>query len=191
MKTRAKISIAAVMLTATFIFQTQAQTDENPRVKLSVGPEVGLPVGSLNDRYDWSLGGSLQAEFPVYRHQLALTLNAGYYNLFTDNGGYVIGGTRYRDDLQVLPVKLGVKYFPVGGLYIQGETGAAFLLNKSDGGYDRGTAFTYAPQVGYRFNLDNGSFLDTGVKWEGNSKFGDGGSSNNFIGLRLAYGFSL
>lgn len=191
MKTLAKITAVAFILTAALSLNVQAQTAGNPRAKLSVGPETGRPVGDLGDRYQWTLGGSIQAEFPIYRDWVALTVNAGFYNLFAEEGGYTIGGIRYLDDLQVLPAKLGVKYFPVAGLYIHGEAGAAFLLNKSNGGYENSAAFTYAPQVGYRFNLGNQSFLDTGVKWEGNSRFSDGAAANNYMGLRVAYGFSL
>ncbi|SFC75382.1 Outer membrane protein beta-barrel domain-containing protein [Parapedobacter composti] len=191
MKTLIKISITTFLFAAIALVPVQAQTADKPRVKLSVGPETSVPMGDLSDRYDWSLGGSIQAEFPLYRNQLALTLSGGFYNLFAPNHGYTLGGSRYREDLQVLPVKLGLKYFPVGGLFIQGEAGTSFLLNKSDGGYDKEATFTYSPQVGYRFNLGGNNVLDAGIKWEGNTKFSENGTANHFLGLRIAYAFSL
>lgn len=183
-----KISMLIIILTAIGL-NTRAQ--DNPRTKLSFGPEVGLPISDLGDRYDWSLGGSVHAEFPFQGNQWSLTLNAGFYNLFTPNQDNILSGTPYHEDLQVLPAKIGLKYFPVGGLFLQAEAGASFLLNKSDAGYSNDAAFTYSPQVGYRFKLGKESFLDAGFKWEGNTKFSDRGPSNHFLGIRLAYGFSL
>ncbi|HLW31554.1 MAG TPA: outer membrane beta-barrel protein [Aequorivita sp.] len=194
MKTIKRISTAAFLLASALMFnvqaQTQAQISEPSRFNLSVGPEIGLPVGDLSDRYEWSLGGSVELEY-LFDNGLGITLNTGVYNLFADDGGYKLDGKKYTDDLQVLPVKLGLKYFVIGGLYIQGEAGASFLLNKEDGGYDKSTAFTYAPQVGYRFDMGNNQFIDAGVKWMGSTKFNDNGSSNNMLGLRLAYGFGF
>lgn len=171
-------------------FNLQAQTIKPSSFKISVGPDIGLPVGSLSDRYDWSLGGSIEAEYSLAK-DLGLTLNTGLYNLFTANNGYSLHEKTYTKDLQVLPVKLGLKYFVAGGLFLQGEAGASFLLNKSDGGYDKSTAFTYAPQIGYRIGIGPNQFIDAGVKWVGNTKYSDQGSSNNQFGVRIAYGFGL
>lgn len=194
MKTIKQISTVVLLVGSALMFnvqaQTQAQTSEPSRFNLSVGPEIGVPVGDLSDRYDWSLGGSVQLEYN-FENRLGLTLNTGVYNLFADDKGYVLDENKYTKDLQVLPVNLGIKYFLVGGLFIQGEAGASFLLNKKDGGYDKSTSFTYAPQVGYRFDMGNNQFLDAGVKWLGSTKYSDHGSSNNMLGLRLAYGFGL
>lgn len=185
--------IRATMLVAVLIsgsnFIAQAQKRNNSGIKLSAGAEAGLPLGKLHDRYDWNLGGSIQAEFPVYRDQLFVTANAGYYNLFAKDNIY--GRPNHLKDLQMLPAKLGVKYFPVKNFYIQGEAGAAFLLNKSAAGYNKSAAFVYAPQVGYRFALQRKSFIDAGLKWESNSKLSTGSGESSFLGLRVAYGFRM
>jgi len=190
MKTLKKISAATLLLISALSFNLQAQSTKPSNFNISVGPEIGLPVGTLSDRYDWSLGGSIEAEYSIAK-DLGLTLNTGVYNLFADNSGYILNEKKYTKDLQVLPVKLGLKYFVAGGLFLQGEAGASFLLNKSDGGYDKSTAFTYAPQISYRIGLGNNQFIDAGVKWVGSTKYSDHGSSNNLLGIRLAYGFGL
>lgn len=190
MKTLKKISTVAFVLASAIIFNLQAQTSETSKFSLSVGPEIGLPVGTLSDRYDWSLGGSVELEY-LFDNGLGLTFNTGFYNLFADSKGYDLNGKKFKDDLQMLSIKLGLKYFVYEGLFIQGEAGASFLLNKSDGGYDKSTAFIYAPQIGYRFVLANNQYIDTGVKWMGSTKYSEHGKSNNMMALRLAYGFGL
>jgi hypothetical protein len=42
----------------------------------------------------------------------------------------------------------------VSNIYVQGEAGAGFLLNKKDLGYTKSTAFIYAPQVGVLLPLN-------------------------------------
>ena len=190
MKTLKRLSTTVFILASAIMFHAQAQTSETSPFSLSFGPEIGLPVGDLYDRYNWSLGGSIEVEYAL-ADDFGLTLNTGVYNLFAEDKGYLMDGRKYTDNLQVLPVKLGVKYYLIGGLFIQGEAGASFLLNKSDGGYDKSTAFSYAPQIGYRFDMGNNQFIDAGIKWIGNTKYSENGNSNNMLGLRLAYGFGL
>lgn len=190
MKTLIKISTAALVLASALMFNSQAQTSETSKFSISVGPEIGLPVGTLSDRYDWSIGGSVELEY-LLDNGLGLTFNTGVYNLIADTNGYVLNGKKFKDDLQILPIKVGLKYFVLRGFFIQGEAGASFLLNKTDGGYDKSTAFIYAPQIGYRFVLGNNQYIDTGVKWMGSTKYSEHGKSNNMMALRLAYGFGL
>jgi hypothetical protein len=94
--------------------------------------------------------------------------------------------------MQLIPVKAGLKYFPVGNIfYVQGEAGASFLANKSDLQADKSTGFVYAPQIGALIPLAQKKYLDVGFRWESTSSFYDGGSSANFLGLRVAYSFGL
>lgn len=184
MKTTIKISTFIVAVLTLVSFSVKAQ--ERTGIRLSVGPEFGLPVGNFGDFYDWSFGGSVQADFPIINNDLYVTLNAGFNNFFAKDIKGVAG-----EDLQLIPVKAGLKYFPVGNFYVQGEAGASFITNKDDIGATKSAAFVYAPQVGYQFNLGGKSYIDAGVRFEGNTKFTDNGSSNNFFGLRVAYGFGL
>jgi len=196
MKSTLKIS-ALVLAFAGFAFGAKAQTTTTTsktsttsnRVILSVGVDAGIPTGKLNDSYNWNLGGSIQADIPVVQHQLFVTVNAGYNNIF---GKKNIDGTGIdATNIQLLPVKAGLKFFPINNFYIQGEAGAAFLLNKSDLNDDKSAAFVYAPQVGVQFPLGGKSYIDAGVRYEGTTKFNSAvdNSKVNFIGLRVAYAF--
>ena len=90
-----------------------------------------------------------------------------------------------------MPVKAGLKYFAVDNFYVQGEAGAAFVLNKTKIGADNSAAFIYAPQIGYQFALGGSSFLDAGVRYEASTKLNSNvnDSKVNFVALRVAYGF--
>lgn len=180
------IKLSTFILAALTLLTFSAKAQDREGFRLSVGPEFGLPVGDFGDAYDWSVGGSIQAEYPILKNDLYVTLNAGFNNFFAKDFNGISG-----EDLQLLPVKAGLKYFPVGDFYVQGEAGVSFLTNKDDIGATKSATFAYAPQVGYQFNLGGKSYLDAGVRFQGNSKFTDNGSSNNFFGLRIAYGFGL
>lgn len=196
MKTSIKLSVLSLVLLTIFSLNAKAQyaqtnTPVTPKtttyssgIRLSAGVESGLPVGKLNDNYNWNFGGSIQADFPIINNELYATLNTGFNNIYGDN-------ITKAADIQLIPVKAGLKYFPVKNFYIQGEAGAAFIANKSDLNVTKSAAFVYAPQVGVLFNVGGKNYIDAGVRYESNSKFYTNGSSNNFVGLRIAYAFNL
>lgn len=180
----AGLSVAAKAQTTT------TSTTTKDGIRYSIGVEAGIPVGSLKDSHKWNLGGSVQADIPV-ASQLFVTVNAGYNNIF---GKKDVGGIAGADveNIQLLPVKAGLKYFVIPNFYVQGEAGAAFLLNKDKTGVDKSTAFVYAPQVGVQFPVSaNGNFIDAGVRYEATTKYTSGvdDSKVSFLGLRVAYGF--
>jgi hypothetical protein len=197
MKSTLKIS-ALVLAFAGFALGAKAQTTSTSASKstttsngviLSVGADAGIPTGKFSDSYNWSLGGSVQADIPIVQHQLFATVNAGYNNIFGKKNINGIGLN--APNIQLLPVKAGLKYFPIKSFYIQGEAGAAFALNKSNLGFDNSAAFLYAPQVGVQFPLGGKSYIDAGVRYEATSKFNSSidNSKINFFGLRVAYAF--
>ena len=196
MKTTFKIS-ALILAFAGFALGAKAQTTTTSTSKttgsngviLSVGVDAGIPTGNLNNTYNFNIGGSVQADIPVIQHQLFVTVNAGYNSIQGKNN---IDGTGVdATNIQLLPVKAGLKFFPINNFYIQGEAGAAFLLNKSDFDDNKSAAFVYAPQIGVQFPLGGKSYIDAGVRYEGTTKFSNlaDDSKVNFVGLRVAYAF--
>jgi len=192
MKSTLKIS-ALVIALAGFTLGAKAQSTSSSSAKstssngviLSVGVDAGIPTGNISNGYNWNIGGSVQADIPVVK-QLFVTVNAGYNSIQGKDDAF---GTGLKaTNIQLLPVKAGLKYFPISNVYIQGEAGAAFSLNKSDLGFDNSAAFIYAPQVGVQFPLGGKSFIDAGVRYESSSNFtsGNDNSKVNFFGLRVA-----
>jgi len=185
------VALLAAIMGATFAAKAQTSTTTASNgVIYSVGAESGIAVGKFKDAYKWNLGGSVQADIPV-ASQFYATINAGYQNYFGKNNIY--GTTFSPTDIHLIPVKAGLKFFPVKDLYIQGEAGAAFVLNKSDVGYDKAAAFIYAPTIGVQLPLNGSSYIDAGVRYEASTKFTSGvdNSKTNILGLRVAYAFSV
>lgn len=195
MKNLFKISILSLAI-AGLSYSAKAQTTTstttpstrtNKAIRLSIGPDAGIPIGTLSDTHNWNLGGSVQADFPIATG-LDVTANAGFNNFFGKD--YTVGTvTNKYNDISLIPVKVGLKYFPVENFYVQGEAGASFIANKDKSGATESTAFTYAPQVGILFPVGNKSYIDAGVRFESNTKFYTNGNNNNFFGIRVAYAF--
>ncbi|MGI4020672.1 MAG: outer membrane beta-barrel protein [Janthinobacterium lividum] len=189
MKNLFKISILSLAI-AGLSFSAKAQTVKTTTsngVRLSIGADAGVPVGTLSDTHDWNLGGSIQADIPVATN-LFVTANAGFNNFFgkTYNTGIV---SVKAADISLIPVKVGLKYFPVENFYVQGEAGASFITNKNKIGSTESAAFTYAPQIGVQFPVGNKNYIDAGIRYESNTKFYTNGNNNNFFGIRVAYAF--
>jgi hypothetical protein len=191
----AGLTLGAKAQTTTTTTTTKTSASSNG-VILSIGVDAGIPTGKLSDSYNWNIGGSVQAALPIAQN-LFVTLNAGYNSIqgkndvrvLTPNGALNVDVT----NIQLLPVKAGLKYFVVPNFYVQGEAGAAFALNKSDVGFDKSAAFIYAPQIGYQFALGGKRFIDAGVRYEASTKFNSNvdDSKVNFFGLHVAYAFGL
>jgi len=182
------LSLLFAAVAGTYAQQTTNSTGNGSRpsgVLLSVGPEAGLPVGHLKDGYDWSLGGSVQAELPVVKKSVYVLLNAGYNNFFAKDD---LPGV---NNLKLIPVKAGLKFYPYKNLYVQGSAGASFLSNKDEVAANKSAVFVYSPQIGYLIPLGKNNYLDAGVKFESMSKLSSGGSSSNFFGVRIAYGLGI
>jgi len=196
MKTTSKIGVVTTLLVS-LAFTSRAQTSTTPASggssnsssgkewRISVGPEVGLPLAGYSNAYSWSFGGSAQLDIPVASN-FYVTVNAGYDDLFVKSNEFP------NRNLQLIPVKAGVKYFFIPDfLYVQAQAGATFLGNKSDVLADKSAGFTYTPQVGVLLKLAPKNYLDLGFRWEQTSAFYDGGSHLSTLGLRVAYSFGL
>jgi hypothetical protein len=162
--------IIALACTARATFaQTTASKEPG---KFSIGVEAGLPVGDASDISNFAIGGSLKYELPVAT-SILVSLSAGYTDfLYKSDLKSLIG----KSGEGFIPVKAGVKYYFNQGLYGEGQIGAVF--STESGG---GTAFAYAPGIGYSFK--NG--VDLGFRYEGWSKTG----TVSQLALRLAYRF--
>ncbi|WP_426667418.1 hypothetical protein ACPPVU_15445 [Mucilaginibacter sp. McL0603] len=186
----AALFAAITGITATAKAQTgsTSASKEPNGIIFSVGADGGLATGSFKDSHKSMVGGSIEADFPV-ADQFYFTANTGYNQFFGVNN--VFGTGIKAPDINIIPVKLGLKYFPISALYLQLEAGAAFVTNKSTLGFERTGTFIYAPQVGTQIPLGGKNFLDAGVRWEGCTNFtqNNGSSRGHFFALRVAYAF--
>jgi hypothetical protein len=149
--------------------------DTSP-LKFSIGLEAALPVGDFADSHSFGIGGSLQGDYSV-AEKLAVTLNAGYTS-YTGKKYDVPGfGSVKAPAIGLIPVLAGFKYALTDQLYGSAQIGATFSDQKNSG-----TAFTYAPGLGYKFSEN----FDALLKYTGYSQ--DGGTLST-VGLRVAYTF--
>lgn len=156
-------------------FGAKAQTNDGG--KFNIGIETGIPLGNASDISSIALGASLKYELPIVQ-KTYFTISAGYSE-FLYSGSYKDFLREYgvtKSSSGFVPLKAGIKYYFSPNFFGEAQAGAA--ISTDQGG---GTAFAYAPGVGYSFN---GGF-EFGVRFEGWTHDG----SLNQVGFRLAYRF--
>jgi hypothetical protein len=170
-----KILLIAVLIVSAASASFAQTSKSSSSGKFSIGVDPGLPVGSVSDVSSFAIGGDLKYSLPAATN-FDVSLSAGY-SVFIGKTIDVFGQSVKVSSLKAIPVKVGGRYNFNGATGFFGEfaVGAAFI---QDGG---GTAFVYAPGIGYA--LDGG--FEIGVRYEGWSKSGSIGQ----IGARLAYSF--
>ena len=170
-----KILLLLVVLSAV-AFNSFAQSSKSDGSgKFSIGVDPGLPVGNASNFSSFAIGGDLKYSMPAAEN-FDVSLSAGY-ETFLGKTVTVDGVSGKYNSLKGIPVKIAGRYNFEGSNGFFGEVGfgAAFI---QDGG---GTAFLYAPGIGYA--MDGG--FEVGLRYEGWSKNG----SISQIGLRVAYSF--
>ncbi|MBI3219294.1 MAG: hypothetical protein HYZ44_07260 [Bacteroidetes bacterium] len=151
--------------------------------KGSLGLEVGFPTGKGSENASTGFGGSFRYESAFKNSDKASWLFSVGYISFPANvnlPGYNVSGST-----SIIPVTLGVKYYPNGsfnGFYFGGEMGLAAITAKvTVSGFGSVSAsenkFMFAPNVGYHF-----SGFDLTIRYNAIS---DG----NFFGIRGAFTF--
>jgi hypothetical protein len=165
--------------------------------RYSFGLDALFPTGNLNNGYLIGTGASIQIDIPLTT-KWYFTGNVGIDNYFPQKSQtanpYSIEGVK-QHDLDVAPIKIGLKYFLIRTFYLQLEGGESFILNKSSVYGYQSNAITVAPQLGLLFKLHHKNYLDVGFRYEwfqdfyGNNEALN--SFNKFWALRFAYGFNL
>jgi len=177
MKTVIK-SLAVALLVATLFIpdQTKAQTTPANAWRLGIGLDAGVPTGSATIGANFILGGNARLQYGV-SNNFALTLTAGADHFFTK----MIPSTDQRyQSYGVIPVKAGIKWFFVPGIYFGAEAGIAEEASSSKYGPAR---FDWSPGLGWA-----GTHWDIGARYE---NFSGSGTNYGMVALRVAYGFAL
>ena len=170
MKRKVLLPFLALFISG-FVIAQDAQ-----KFRFSVGPELSFATGSFAITHSVGVGATIQAEIPLqqYLYGTATTGFVGY-------GGKSIASTNLKATSQtIIPIKVGIKYFFIGGFYGAAQIGVGILGNNA-----KGAAFAYTPQIGYEFKTKSGKAVDATFKYDGYSKNG----TIEAIGFRLAYIF--
>jgi len=132
---------------------------------------IGVNAGStLKSPVRTTLGADLRLQQSLGEGVSGI-LTTGYYQFFKAN--------KYNKGFGIVPLKVGLKYFPVKNVYIAGEVGAGFGTRSG-----ANVSFVYSPSFGLAF----GDGFDASLKYE--SFTGYNGYANQ-LALRIAYGFKL
>lgn len=176
MKKSTKFIASAIAAVAMFIGTNQASAQnsngDSKALRLGVGVSAGLPT---NDNYNIALGGDLRLQKDFFSN-VSGTLSAGYTNFSVKDDAK---GALGYNSLGYIPVKVGIKVFPIERFYVSGEVGAGFGTDQG-----QGTALVYAPGIGVGTNTG----IDLGLRYEG---FAQDGNNLGQVALRIAYGFNL
>jgi len=160
--------------------------------RIAIGPDFTFPFGKFESSYKLGIGASIQADVPL-NDKFYITGNVGFTSYTPANGGanpeYIVGVK--TANLNVAPLKIGLKYYLIRTFYIQAEAGESMLLNKSAAYALDGSAFTYGPQMGILFKLKHRNYIDGGVRWQRTESFFGDGTYNSTWGVRVAYAYSI
>lgn len=151
----------------------QSTAQDAPGLRMgNIGFETGF---ALEDYYTIPLGATFKFETPL-GSQLHGTATAGY---ITVQGEEIEGTNMDMPSVNYVPLKAGVKYYPAGNFYVDGEIGAG--IGVSD---NASTEFLWAPGVGYQFPVADDKFVDLSARFENVGEFSN-------LGIRLGYSFGL
>jgi hypothetical protein len=183
LKTTTKWIAAVAAMIILITGQVQAQTtarsttrDSKDVFRVGLGLEAGYPTKNFSNA---ELGGTVRLQYDL-ANNISLMLTPGFYHFFAKDGRFQSTDKGvYGNDLNMIPVKAGLKSFFAQNFYISAEAGAGFELNHA-----KETKLILAPGIGYAGNKG----LDLGLRYE---NFSGNNSNYGIIGLRLAYGFKL
>ncbi|MEJ7694125.1 hypothetical protein [Daejeonella sp.] len=179
----ASAAVAAVILigSANANAQTTSVNDgDSKATRLGLGLSAGIPT---TQGYKFGFGGDVRLQ-QDFTSNISGILSVGY-NTFSvkPNPALTLPARTDVNNLDFIPVKAGIKVFPVARFYFSGEVGVGF--GTRDGS---NMTFIYAPGIGVGTNAG----IDIGLRYEGMT----GNSlivlkNPGQVALRLAYGFNL
>jgi hypothetical protein len=175
MTTKTKLVAALFIIVATLsITIANAQSVGDGKLRFGIGVDGLLPVGSLNNLEGFGLGITPRLQYGI-SNNVALTFTSGIYHFFPKQ--YYVNYAKY--DLDIIPVKAGIKVFVTNNIYLAGEAGAGFEVENGGGP----VKLILSPGLGYA-----SKHWDIGARYE---NFSGNDYAYGTVGLRVAYGFGL
>jgi hypothetical protein len=173
---KAKLLVLVVLFVLTVCVNAQSKSDKP--LKFGVGAMIGLPMGDYTDVASLAYGADVMGEYAV-AEKIGITLSVGYldwskksaFKAFEDEMGEKIS-------LGMIPVLAGIKYSFTDKIYGSAQAGLSFSTQSGNSG----SAFTFAPGVGYKIS----DKFDLLLKYQSASK---DGASMSFLGLRAGLTF--
>ncbi|RYZ95335.1 MAG: hypothetical protein EOP47_26035 [Sphingobacteriaceae bacterium] len=144
------------------VIACSASAQSQDKGRLSLDLTAGVPIGDASHKSYFVVGGALKYNVLIAEN-VFLTGSAGYTYLHGKNHDVETakGTIKTAFDIGAIPLKGGLRYYFNESAFFEGQAGAAFF---TEGG--KGTAFVYAPSLGYTFT---GGF-EMGIRYESWSK---------------------
>jgi hypothetical protein len=192
-----KITLKKIIYLIAFIGFTLGAKAQNVAIadttRISLGVDASIPGGNFGNSYTVGAGASFQVDVPL-TEKLYFTANLGFNSFFPNNAiatnPYAINNVKLNN-MNLVPLKVGLKYFLIRTFYIQGEAGESLLLNKTGIYALNSTAIVFAPQLGIVFKLKNKNYIDAGIRYEFLQSFYGDGAYNHYLAARVAYAINL
>jgi hypothetical protein len=161
--------------------------------QLSLGADVGLPMGDFGDVASLAIGPAAGFELPI-GNNLGLTAQLAYHFVTLKDGA-----GDFFDRYNMIPAQVGLKFYFMEqqeGFYGHGQFGIHTISFKTvdidlgplgtiEGVSDSNTNLSWAIGAGYQMEK-----LDIGVRYNSimpDSDAPSGAKSSNYIGLRVGY----
>lgn len=173
-----KKTLLLLILLTTSCFLALAQTSSG--IKISIGPEIGKPLGSAEQSFNLEYGASAKLEIPFAASGPDFTVSAGYevFNISGIFAQYNLSNSKY------IPLSVGLKaYLQNSQVYAEGDIGASVYANSGYTGnrvgnlYSAGLGFTVAQKK-----------IDISARYEARRQEG---YTLPMIAFRIAYKFAL
>lgn len=179
-----------ILLSIVFLFFSICAFAQKGNNQVSVGLDVGFPVGDFGESSNVGFGGTVKGMYGVgTAGQMELTL--GYLGFSYKNNNSIVKASN-----NLFPILVGYRHF-FDNIYVEPQLGLTVISNKlKRSGVDVGgeniggenylistAAFGWAIGVGYLF--DN---FDFSIRYQSASK---NGGSLGFFGLRVGYNFDI
>jgi hypothetical protein len=150
-----------------FLYACTAAAQIHNKVQLSAGVEAGY-VATYDLAVFWGagIGVSVNAEYPITQ-KISTSVYCGYNHYI----GYSLLNGDKPPAIKLFAARPGLKYTLWKELYLAAQAGIAI----AGGGGEiaalptfniKGSAFSYSPQIGYTFSINQQKRIDVSVKYE-------------------------
>ncbi len=155
-----------LLVATTILFTAIAVKAQQSDLIFGVGLDIGIPAHNLSGS-SMAVGADFMALYKISK-AAAVTGDIGYTALFGKNGA---------STTNIVPIRVGLRYYPVNEFYLAAKIGAGFI--SSPGNSITSTAYSFG--AGYAISPN----LEIGASYDGYDKNGTVG----LVNLRLGYFF--
>lgn len=160
MKFKTPKFLCTALLAATLFIgsNVKAQSTAPNPLRFGIGVEGLLPAGNASNTLNFGLGITPRLQYTL-SDKVALTFTSGLYHFFPKTVTYPAVGSfpgftaKYKSD--IIPIKVGAKYFVCSHFYLSGEVGAAFEVAEGGGlaHFLASPGIGFANKKGYRCTI--------------------------------------